>query len=213
MRCLAGSESQIERRTARRGGIAQAQIANLLTASRFVLAALWLIAAIAGNRRPAILGPIAIAAAVSDFADGRIARWTGHADGIGRWLDGLADIVFVLTALGCEAAAGVIPAYIPLLIACSFAQYAIDSVAISGSSTPVRSRLGHWGGIINFALVLALAWIPSPLLSARLLTQVSRMLAIFYVAAMIERALNYRPLRALRRNLVGKGNCAGPCNI
>jgi hypothetical protein len=80
----------------------------------------------------------------SDFADGRVARWTGQADGIGRWLDGLADVVFVLTALASEAAAGVIPICIPLLIACSFAQYAIDSVAIRGSSTPVRSRLGHW---------------------------------------------------------------------
>jgi hypothetical protein len=51
-----------------------------------------------------------------------------------------------------------IPTYIPALIAVSFAQYAIDSVVISDSSTLVKSRFGHWGGVINFALVLLLAF-------------------------------------------------------
>jgi len=99
------------------------------------------------------------------------------------------------------------------LIACSFAQYAIDSVAISRSFAPIRSRLGHWGGVINFALVLALAWTPPPLLPARLIGQISPLLALFYTAAIFERALNYRPLRAIRWNKRGKRNCAGPCNI
>jgi hypothetical protein len=101
--------------------IARAQLANLLSASRFVLAALWLVAFIPGNRGPVVLGSIALAAAVSDFADGRIARRMGHANGLGRWLDALADIVFILTALSSEALAGAIPIYIPVLIACSFA--------------------------------------------------------------------------------------------
>ena len=51
--------------------------ANLLSASRFFLAALWLAAYASGNRRPALLGPIALAGAASDFADGRLARQTG----------------------------------------------------------------------------------------------------------------------------------------
>ena len=178
-----------------------------------MLAALWLVAFVSDNRGPEVLGSIALAAAVSDFADGRIARWMGHADGFGRWLDALADIVFILTALSSEALAGAIPIYIPVLIACSFAQYAIDSVAISGSSTPVKSRLGHWGGVINFALVLVLAWTPPPLMPARLVLQASPLLAIFYLAAIFERALNYWPLRAIHSDKPGKRNCAGPCNI
>ena len=153
------------------------------------------------------------AAAVSDFADGRIARRMGYANGVGRWLDALADIVFILTALSSAALAGAIPIYVPILIACSFAQYAIDSVAINGASTPVKSRLGHWGGVINFALVLVLAWIPPALLPARLVRQISPLLAFFYIAAILERALNYWPLRANRCNEPGKRNCAGPCNI
>jgi phosphatidylglycerophosphate synthase len=101
-------------------GCPDKQLANLLSASRFVLAAIWLVAFAAGNCGPVILGPIALAAAVSDFADGRIARRMGHANGVGRWLDALADIVFILTALSSEASAGAIPIYIPVLIACSF---------------------------------------------------------------------------------------------
>jgi len=174
--------------------------ANLLSVSRFFLAALWLAAYASGNRGPALLGPIALAGAASDFADGRLARVTGSADEFGRWLDAIADIVFVLTALSCEARAGSIPTYIPVLIALSFTQYALDSVVILGSATPVASRLGHWGGIINFALVITLAAAPPPRLPGRLLRRAAPLIAIIYVAAIVERALNYQPSRALKRS-------------
>jgi phosphatidylglycerophosphate synthase len=166
--------------------------ANLLSASRFLLAVLWFAVYAAGNRRPGLLGPIAIAGAASDFADGRLARLAGSPDQFGRWLDAIADIVFVLTALSCEARAGSIPAYIPVLIAISFAQYALDSVVIFGAATPVASRLGHWGGVINFALVITLACAPPPYLPGRIVRRVAPLIGIIYLAAIIERALNYR---------------------
>ncbi len=84
----------------------------------------------------------------------------GIVGGVGRWLDSIADIVFVLTALICEASIGAIPFYIPALIALSFSQYAIDSMLLSGA--PIKSRLGHFGGIINFALVIVLSLAPPP---------------------------------------------------
>src|SRR5207245_858749 len=96
-----------------------------------------------------------------DFIVGRIARWTGSESRFGRWFDNLADIAFVLTALGCEAYSGAIPSYIPILIAISFSQYVLDSVWISRASVPQKSRLGHWGGIVNFALVLVLSIAPA----------------------------------------------------
>lgn len=169
----------------------QAQAANLLSASRFVLAAAWLVAFIHGDRRPEVLVPIALSAALSDFADGPLARQMHSAHRFGRWLDSLADIAFVLTALTCEAQAGAIPAYIPFLIGASFAQYAIDSIVIGGSVLPLKSRLGHWGGIANFALVLLLAFAPYPRWPAILVREASPLLAIFYLAAIIERALGY----------------------
>jgi phosphatidylglycerophosphate synthase len=165
--------------------------ANLLSASRFVLGAIWLVAFVHGDRRPEVLGPIALAAALSDFVDGRVARLMRSADQFGRWLDSVADVAFVLTALACEAQAGAIPAYIPVLIAVSFAQYAIDSIVISGSSTPVRSRLGHWGGVVNFALVLLLAFASGARWPGIVVREASPLIAIFYSAAIFERMLGY----------------------
>ena len=165
--------------------------ANLLSASRFVLGAMWLVAFVHGDRRPEVVGPIALAAALSDFVDGRVARLMRSADQFGRWLDSVADVAFVLTALACEAQAGAIPAYIPVLIAVSFAQYAIDSIVISGSSTPVRSRLGHWGGVVNFALVLLLAFASGARWPGIVVREASPPIAIFYIAAIFERMLGY----------------------
>jgi phosphatidylglycerophosphate synthase len=165
--------------------------ANLLSASRFVLAAMWLAAFVHGYKGLEVLGPIALAAALSDFADGRVARQTRSAGQFGRWLDSVADIAFVLTALACEAQAGAIPAYIPVLIGVSFAQYAIDSIVISGSSTPVRSRLGHLGGIVNFALVLLLAFASGARWPGIVAREASPLLGIFYVSAIFERMLGY----------------------
>jgi phosphatidylglycerophosphate synthase len=171
--------------------------ANLLSASRFLLAGLWLAAHAWGNRRPGMLGLIALAAAASDFADGPVARMAGSSDEFGRWLDALADIAFILVALSCEAGAGAIPAYIPVLIALSFAQYALDSVVILGSAVPVASRLGHWAGVLNYLLVIALAFARPPRLAGRLIRSAAPFIGILYLAAIIERALNYRrpPIR------------------
>jgi phosphatidylglycerophosphate synthase len=182
-----------------RRGAVRKQLANLLSASRFALGAVRLVAFLYGCRRPEILGSIALSAAISDFIDGRVARQMRCADGFGRWIDSLADVVFVLPALTCEARVGAIPAYIPALIAVSFTQYVIDSIVISDSSTPVRSRLGHWGGVINFALVLMLAFAPPPRWPGMLVREASPLIAIFYLAAIVERALSY----GLRERLEG----------
>ncbi len=102
--------------------------------------------------------------------------------------------MFVLAALSCEAAAGAIPFYIPILIALSFSQYAIDSIVIGQRATgPIKSRLGHWGGIINYALVITLAIAPPPAFPGAIVRDLAPLLALFYIAAISERAwLFYR---------------------
>ena len=171
-----------------------AQIPNGLSALRFALAAIWIELAAHGHHGRLAFAIVAIAAAGSDFIDGRIARRLGVASGSGRWLDGIADVTFVLAALFCEAAAGAIPFYIPILIALSFSQYAIDSVAIGArASGPIRSRLGHWGGIINYALVITLAIAPPPAFPGAIVQALAPLIAFFYIAAISERAwLFYR---------------------
>ena len=103
-------------------------------------------------------------------------------------------MTFVLAAIFCEAAAGAIPFYIPVLIALSFSQYVIDSVVLAPpASGPVRSRLGHWGGIINYALVITLAIAPPPAFPGATVRALAPLIALFYIAAISERAwLFYR---------------------
>jgi phosphatidylglycerophosphate synthase len=169
-----------------------AQIPNGLSAIRFALAGLWIELAAPAHRGRWAFAIVAIVAAGSDFIDGRVARRLGVASGSGRWIDGIADVTFVLAALFCEAVAGAIPFYIPILIAVSFSQYAIDSVLIGQPATgPIRSRLGHWGGIINYALVITLAIAPPPAFPGAIVRALAPVIAIFYAAAISERAWLY----------------------
>ncbi|HLX04804.1 MAG TPA: CDP-alcohol phosphatidyltransferase family protein [Candidatus Binatus sp.] len=178
-----------------RGNLMLAQLPNGLSALRFALAAIWIGLAAHGHQGRLAFAIVALVAAGSDFIDGRIARRLGVTSGSGRWLDGIADVTFVLAALFCEAAAGAIPFYIPILIALSFSQYAIDSLFIGQPATgPIKSRLGHWGGIINYALVITLAIAPPPAFPGTIMRELTPVIALFYVAAISERAwLYYRP--------------------
>jgi phosphatidylglycerophosphate synthase len=178
------------------------QGANLVSVSRFVLASIWVAIFFGGHAHSYILGVIALCGAASDFLDGRIARRTHSANDFGRWLDNVADIAFILAALSCEAYAGVIPGYLPGVIAASFAQYAVDSVVMRGSPVPVKSRLGHWAGIFNYVLVILLAWVPARRFPPKLFGALPPMIGLFYVAAMCERALFYRTGGMLARTSV-----------
>ena len=173
-----------------------ALIPNGLSALRFALAAIWIELAAHGHQGRLAFAIVAIVAAGSDFIDGRIARRLGVASGSGRWLDAVADVTFVLAAIFCEAAAGAIPFYIPILIALSFSQYVIDSVVLAARAPgPVRSRLGHWGGIINYALVIELAILPPPAIAGMIVRGLAPLVALFYVAAISERAWLFYRLR------------------
>jgi phosphatidylglycerophosphate synthase len=168
-----------------------ALIPNLLSTSRFVLAGAWvaLVAEGVATRVPYIA--LVLAAWATDYLDGQLARRFNAASGAGRWLDAAADVTFVLAAISSEAALGALPWYIPLLIAASFSQYVVDSSLIARQ--PIRSRLGHLGGMINYAIVIVLAVMPPPAFPGRLLRELCPLLAIIYVAAIAERAwLLYR---------------------
>ncbi len=173
-----------------------ALIPNGLSALRFALAAIWIELAAHGHQGRLAFAIVAIVAAGSDFVDGRIARRLGVASGSGRWLDAIADVTFVLAAIFSEAAAGAIPFYIPILIALSFSQYVIDSVVLAARAPgPVRSRLGHWGGIINYALVIELAILPPPAIVGAIVRGLAPLVALFYIAAISERAWLFYRLR------------------
>jgi len=175
----------------RHGGLI-ARTPNALTISRFILAAVWIVLArVVPDAFPAF-ATLAVVAAVTDFIDGRVARRLGVAHDAGGWLDSIADVTFILAALGCYASAREIPWSIPSLIALSFGQYAFDSRWLHRADAPVRSRLGHWGGIINYTLVLAMAVTKPESIARSFILRGVPIIEVFYIAAIIERAVAYR---------------------
>ena len=99
-------------------------------------------------------------AATSDFVDGRLARATGGPTAHGALLDTVADVSVVLAATGGGAAVGLVPWVAPLAIVLAVAAYALSSLRRSmrvGSWRLARSRLGHAGGVANYALAALVA--------------------------------------------------------
>ena len=152
---------------------------NVITLSRvaaaplFVLCCDWAAQGTAAARWPAALlfgGVVA-----TDVLDGRLARRLGTSSVFGRFLDHGADIFFILFALGWFAAWDWVTVWLPAAIAWSFGLYAFDSWRRSGGPGQPRrllgSRLGHIGGILNYAAVgvvmaeraLGLPLAPAPL--------------------------------------------------
>ena len=116
----------------------------------------------------------------SDVLDGWLARCLRVTSVFGRFLDHGADIFFILLSLGWFAAWGWVTWWLPAAIAWAFGLYAFDSWRRSGGTGGQRqllgSRLGHLGGILNYAAVggvmaeqaLHLPLVPRPLWQAAL---------------------------------------------
>jgi phosphatidylglycerophosphate synthase len=81
-----------------------------------------------------------------------VARRYGEATAVGAFADHAADATLAVTATAALAWSGVLPSWLPWLIAAAFAQYALDSRAIAASGL-VPSRLGRWNGIAYYVIV------------------------------------------------------------
>jgi phosphatidylglycerophosphate synthase len=177
------------------------QAANLLSALRFALAPLLAVSICAGaaDAWARLALPVFAIAAVADIADGWVARCSGAASSFGRWLDHVADIVFLLAGFSAFAARAVAPWWAAASIAAAFSVYVGDSLR-GGRGTLVGSRLGHLSGVLNYALLGTLVigdrwalWAPAGPLSAPLLLSV---VPLYCGAAIVERLRARVPQRA-----------------
>ncbi len=94
--------------------------------------------------------------AASDALDGWMARRRQQESALGRVLDHICDVSFILLALGFFAQRGWAPWWLPLAIAWAFGLYALRSWWLTtGTMVPtlVGSWLGHLGGIFNYVAV------------------------------------------------------------
>jgi phosphatidylglycerophosphate synthase len=101
---------------------------------------------------PVLAVALFFAAVGTDLADGWVARRYGEATPFGAFADHAVDAALAVTGTAALAWSGVLPAWLPWLIAAAFTQYALDSRAIAASGL-VPSRLGRWNGIAYYAIV------------------------------------------------------------
>ena len=93
-----------------------------------------------------------VAACVSDFADGGLARRLGQSSSLGGLLDHATDATLMVVGLAALSVRGLVPPLLPLLVAVAFLQYVIDSRAAAGR--PLRPNpIGRWNGIAYYVLL------------------------------------------------------------
>ncbi|WP_242395017.1 CDP-alcohol phosphatidyltransferase family protein [Anaeromyxobacter oryzisoli] len=141
------------------GGGSPLNLANALTASRILLAPVFLVLYVHGDRLRALAA--FVAAAATDVLDGLVARALHQHTRLGAFLDPIADKFLAACALVALAATGRLPIWLPALeIARDLAQLAGAALLRStGHPIPVApTRIGKYA---TFALaatvVLALA--------------------------------------------------------
>ena len=132
--------------------------AHLLTSLRLVLTPVFLVVIETGQRQPTLLNVLAVIVlflliCASDYYDGPVARALGLDSDLGKVLDNLADITFLLVALTYLVHVGTVPWWIPSMVALAFGQYAVDSWLLAGRKSAVvlvSNPIGHWAGILNY---------------------------------------------------------------
>jgi CDP-diacylglycerol--glycerol-3-phosphate 3-phosphatidyltransferase len=132
--------------------------AHLLTSVRLVLTPLFLLAIETSSHQSSFPNATFVVVlflliCASDYYDGPLARALGLDSDVGKVLDNLADITFLLVTLSYLVYCGSVPWWIPTAIALAFGQYTLDSWLLSGKSTNVTlvsNPIGHWAGILNY---------------------------------------------------------------
>lgn len=131
-------------------------LANVLTAARVALTPAFVLLVLreSGGWQGWLAVCVFAMVAASDVVDGQLARRAGTASHGGRIFDHVADIGFILAALGAYVAIGVAPWWVPGSIGLAFGTYAVTSwVAPGPGASRGGARIGHLGGIANFVVV------------------------------------------------------------
>jgi len=132
--------------------------AHLLTSTRLILIPFFLAAIESGRHQEGPLPAVVVTGlflliCATDYYDGPVARALGLDSDVGKVLDNLADITFLLVTLTYLVHCAVVPWWIPTAIALAFSQYTIDSWLLSKKSVGVAlvsNPIGHWAGILNY---------------------------------------------------------------
>lgn len=169
--------------------------ANLLTIAR--LLAIFPCAWAIHTGRWSLAAVLFVAAVITDFLDGPIARRYHHASALGGLLDHATDALFVGSCLAVLSTSAIVNPWLPGLVLAAFCQYMFDSKALSGQ-TLRTNWLGRNNGIAYYVLVgvpvirnaLELTWPNDTLIKA-----FGWLLLVTTAVSMIERGVVYLRMR------------------
>ena len=166
---------------------------NALSLSRLLLAALLLVAV--QESQWWVAASLFAAAAITDLADGYLARRLGIASPLGGVIDHTCDAIFVTVALAALAAQALLHWLLPVLIPLAFIQYVVDSRIWAGLALRA-SFLGRWNGVAYFVLagyaigvlvvgdeflLQSVGWLAWVLIGSTVLSMLDRLLAVLRV--------------------------------
>lgn len=126
-------------------------MANALTAIRLLLVIPFAFYMAHADTHSALIALILwVAALLTDFLDGPLARRTGSVTALSGTFDHASDFLFVTSGIFAGASRGAFPWILPVLITAAFAQYVIDSYWIHRRSRLRGSKLGRYNGMLYF---------------------------------------------------------------
>jgi phosphatidylglycerophosphate synthase len=180
--------------------------ADLCTWFRIALAPLFAWTVAESHATPSVW-PLAlfVAAALSDFADGRLARAGGAVAPGGRLFDHGADALFLFPALTVLAAVGRVPALLPLAATVAFTLYVAHGRRRRGANEPIElvaTQVGAYAGVLNYAvsgLAAGTLWIGPSMLDP-VVRLAALAVALVNVGAILERAARQLRLAAATRH-------------
>jgi len=133
-------------------------IANLLTGIRLLL----VVPAAFAFARPELVAPwilltVVLVAILTDYFDGKVARYQQTASATGQLFDHATDFLFVTAGLAGIAVNGVITPLLPILIVVAFSQYVLDSYFLYKDKHLKMNFLGRWNGVLYFVPLVLIA--------------------------------------------------------
>lgn len=124
---------------------------NLLTIARILLIPVFYHLYTKGLYTQAMC--VFLAASLTDFLDGYLARKWNQVTSFGKLADPAADKIMVLTALYCLAADGRIPLIAPIVILCKELLMVVGSLFLLGRKVVVQANI--WGKLATVSFIVA----------------------------------------------------------
>ena len=131
-------------------------IPNVLTMIRLILIPVFVVLFFSGLRKAAL--SVFVAASLTDMLDGYLARKLNQITDFGKLFDPLADKLMVLTAMVCQAIAGVFPWAAVIIVACKELYMVLGGMFMLKRGVVVYSNLIGKAAQVCFIASLVLAF-------------------------------------------------------